>query len=217
MIIDQDPSVPTAIVTGGTRGIGAAIAEVLETMGIDLILTGTNPETIKALNNQSCDTRQYLAVDFTNPESTDAFINTIACLNRLDICINNAGINIIKSAHEATPEQLQRITDVNLRAPFLISQAAASVMKKNRYGRIINIASIWSIITKRGRSPGFVLTDLTKQSLTQKEIDQLAKQVPCGRMAEPAEIAKVVAFLASPDNTYLTGQNIVVDGGFSHV
>ncbi len=66
-------------------------------------------------------------------------------------------------------------------------------------------------------SPGFVLTDLTKQSLTQKEIDQLAKQVPCGRMAEPAEIAKVVAFLASPDNTYLTGQNIFVDGGFSHV
>ncbi|TGM56505.1 SDR family NAD(P)-dependent oxidoreductase, partial [Leptospira adleri] len=66
-------------------------------------------------------------------------------------------------------------------------------------------------------SPGFVLTDLTKKNLSESEMKQLESQIPIGRMAKPEEIAKVVLFLASEYNTYLTGQNIIVDGGFVNV
>jgi NAD(P)-dependent dehydrogenase (short-subunit alcohol dehydrogenase family) len=66
-------------------------------------------------------------------------------------------------------------------------------------------------------SPGFVLTDLTRESLSVDEIKNLAAQIPVGRMADPAEIARLVAFLAGPQNTYITGQNVVADGGFTIV
>jgi 3-oxoacyl-[acyl-carrier protein] reductase len=121
-------------------------------------------------------------------------------------------------------------------------------MKKMNYGRIVNIASIWSIITKPGRavyaatksglvgmtravavdlapygilvnavSPGFVNTELTKNTLSPEECESLSSQVPMGRFAEPEEIARTVLFLSSDWNTYLTGQNLVVDGGYACV
>ncbi|OVE74299.1 hypothetical protein BVX94_00750 [bacterium B17] len=238
----------TVLITGGTRGIGAAIAHAFENAGANLLLTGTDPEQIKTLNAEAPETRRYIAADFKDHASTQSLVEEINSMDRLDVCINNAGINIIKSVYEASADDFQRVTDVNYRAPYLICQAAAKKMRENKYGRVVNIASIWSVVTKPGRSmyasaktglvgmtralatdlapdgilvncvsPGFTLTDLTRESLSQKEIDEIGKQIPCKRMAEPSEIAKVVAFLASPENTYLTGQNIVVDGGFSHV
>jgi len=121
-------------------------------------------------------------------------------------------------------------------------------MKKNLYGRIINIASIFGVISKAKRSiyttskfglrgltvtssielapfnvlvnsisPGFVLTELTKNILSEEEMKNIALQVPMGRFAEVDEISRVVLFLASSMNTYITGQNIVVDGGFTNV
>lgn len=238
----------TVLITGGTRGIGAAIADVFESAGANLLLTGTDPDQIKILNDNAQENRRYISADFSNPESTKSLLSQIESLDRLDVCINNAGINIIKSVYEVEDEDFQRLTNVNYRAPYLICQAAAKKMREKQYGRIVNIASIWSVVTKPGRSmyasaktglvgmtralatdlapdgilvncvsPGFTLTDLTRESLSQEEIDEIGKQIPCERMAEPSEIAKVVAFLSSHDNTYITGQNIVVDGGFSHV
>ena len=121
-------------------------------------------------------------------------------------------------------------------------------MKKNQYGRIVNISSIFGVISKAKRSiytttkfglrgltvtaaielapykvlvnsvsPGFVLTELTKRMLSEEEIKALSGQVPLGRFAEVDEISRIVLFLASSLNTYLTGQNIVVDGGFISV
>ena len=121
-------------------------------------------------------------------------------------------------------------------------------MQERKFGRIINITSIFGVISKAKRSiytttkfglrgltvtsaielapynvlvnsvsPGFVLTELTKSILSEEEMKNLASQVPIGRFAEPDEISHVVLFLASPLNTYLTGQNIVVDGGFVDV
>ena len=238
----------TILITGGTRGIGAAIADAFEDEAENIILTGTNPEQIELLNKSSSPKRKYMAVDFSDEKSIGLFLDYIEQLNRLDVCVNNAGINIIKSIDEVANDEFDRILDVNYRASYYISRAASRIMKKQKKGRIVNIASIWSVITKPGRSlycgsksalvgmtraiatelaqfnilvnclsPGFVLTALTHKTLKPTEIEELSQQVPMKRFATPKEIANVVVFLCSEQNTYMTGQNVIIDGGFTNV
>ena len=135
---------------------------------------------------------------------------------------------------------------VNVKAPFLIAKHLSKHMKKQKSGKIVNIASIWGdkTISKRLSyttsksaligmtktlavelakyniqvntvSPGFTNTKLTNGILSKDQINELVSKVPMGRMADPAEIARIVMFLCSNQNTYITGQNIIVDGGFS--
>lgn len=236
------------IVTGATRGIGAAIAQEFWQQGAQVIITGSHQDEIDRLNQNDNERKRFVQVDFLNPQSLDAFLNYIANLDRLDVLINNAGINIINQVDKVTRDDFDKITAVNYRAPYLLSQAAAKTMQRQHFGWIINIGSIWSVITKKGRSsycaskaglvgmtralaidlaaygilvncvsPGFVLTDLTRKSLSTDEIETLSKQVPLGRFAEPNEIARLVAFLGSQQNTYIMGQNIIIDGGFTSV
>jgi len=242
----------TVLVTGATRGMGKQFADDFARLGANLILTGADKNNIETLNREAKHDRQasrkYYAVDFANAESTKAFIETIEGYQKIDVCINNAGINRINFIDETLIEDWRDILNVNLEAPFMITRAVCRSMKKNRYGRIINIASIFGVISKAKRSiytttkfglrgltvssaielapynvlvnsvsPGFVLTELTKNILSEAEMEDLARQVPIGRFAEPDEISRVVLFLASSLNTYLTGQNIVVDGGFVNV
>lgn len=239
---------PVALITGGIRGIGLAIAEKFGAGGYDLILTGKTPEADLPALPFADGAFRYIAADLSDPGETEALAARILALPRLDACVNNAGINIIKPIDEATPAEYDAVQNVNLRVPYLITQAAATPMRAAGGGKIVNIGSIWSVITKKGRtmyctaksgiagltrsaatdlaadniqvncvSPGFVLTDLTRRSLSDQEMRDLAAQVPLRRMADPGEIAEVVFFLASPANSYMTGQNIVVDGGFTHV
>lgn len=138
--------------------------------------------------------------------------------------------------------------NVNLKAPFLITKTVGRKMKRQGYGRIVNIASVFGVVSREQRaayssskfalrgltmavsnelarhnvlvnavSPGFILTDLTRRILSEQEIVDLAQQIPMRRFGKPEEIAKVVLFLASSMNTYLTGQNIIVDGGYVNV
>lgn len=236
------------LVTGATRGIGAAIADEFWSRGDEVILTGTDAGTIEQRNAAAGERRSFVRADFSDADSVRELCAFIERLPRLDVCVNNAGINIIKPFDAVTEADFDRLTGVNYRAPYLVAQSAARVMRGARRGWIVNIASMWSVITKKGRtlytaaksglagmtrgmaidlavdgilvnsvSPGFILTDLIRQSLTDDERAALAVQVPLGRLGAPHEIAKIVAFLASPENTYLTGQNIVADGGFTNV
>jgi len=240
------------LITGATRGMGKQFADDYAKLGANLILTGTDKDQIGTLNQEARrdkqSSRKYYAVDFTNAESTKAFIGAIEAYQKIDVCINNAGINRINFIDETLIEDWKDILNVNLEAPFMITRAVSKLMKKNRYGRIVNIASIFGVISKARRasytttkfglrgltltsaielapynvlvnsvSPGFVLTELTKNILSEEEMNNLALQVPVGRFAEPDEISRVVLFLTSSLNTYLTGQNIVVDGGFVDV
>lgn len=242
----------TVLVTGATRGMGKQFADDFAKLGANLILTGTDKDKIETLNREAKHdqqaSRKYYAVDFANAESTKAFIEAIETYQKIDVCINNAGINRINFIDETLLEDWKDILNVNLEAPFMIIRTVSRLMKNNRYGRIINIASIFGVISKAKRSiytttkfalrgltvtsaielapynvlvnsvsPGFVLTELTKSMLSEEEMKQLASQVPIGRFAEPEEISRVVLFLASSLNSYLTGQNIVVDGGFVDV
>ena len=162
--------------------------------------------------------------------------------------INNAGINIIKEFGDVDEADYDRLMDINLKAPYFLSKAAAKVMKAQKKGSILNIASIWSVISKAQRSlytssksglagmtrslaaelapfgisvnslsPGFILTDLTQESLSEKERTDLANEVPMGRFGSPEEMANLAYFLCSNENSFMTGQNIVSDGGFTLV
>ena len=242
------PQRRVVIVTGATRGIGAAIADEFSRQGAHVIRTGTHQDEIDRLNAKATMYTQFVQADFADPASVSRFTAFIEQLRQLDVCVNNAGINIIKPLDEVTAADFDRTTAIDYRAPYMISQAAARVMRRAGRGWIVNIGSIWSVATKKGRSsyaaakaglagmtrglatdlassgilvncvsPGFVMTDLTRASLTDEEIKALATQVPLGRFAEPLEIARLVAFLGSESNTYITGQNIVADGGFTNV
>lgn len=240
------------MVTGGTRGIGKQIAADLYDLGAKLILTGTNRKQIKKLNlSLSSEKRQrikYIAANFKTSASIKKFTEELAKYEKIDVCVNNAGINRINDIEETLLEDWDDILTVNLKAPFMIIRTITKTMKKNNYGRIVNIASIFGLVSRVKRSiyssskfglrgltvsvanemakynvllnsvsPGFVLTELTKSILSTKEMEELAVQVPAGRLATPDEVSRVVVFLASSLNTYVVGQNIIVDGGFVNV
>lgn len=245
-----DFSDKTVIVTGGTRGIGAAIGADFESAGAArVILTGTGSETVRTMNEKAVaagrSTVEYVQADFADEGSTDAFLRFVRRLDRVDVCVNNAGVNRIVSIDEVKAVTYDWLWRVNTRAPMLVTSAVAPAMKRQRSGRIVNIASIWATVTKAGRamystskfalvgltktaavelapfgvlvnavSPGFTRTELTASTLSEADMESLAKAVPARRFAEPDEIAKVVLFLTSDLNTYLTGQDVVVDGGY---
>ncbi len=240
----------TVLITGATRGIGKAAAEQFFQLGASLVLTGTKQEQVNALNrgrkNQA--RIEYHCVDFSDRESTERFLKDIGRLKRIDVCINNAGINRINDIDQGLLADLDDMMNVNLKAPYLLIRQVSKVMKRQKYGRIVNVGSIFSQISRPKRSmysmtkfglhgitvaaanelaqhnvlintlsPGFVLTDLTKKNLSRVERAELKRGIPMGRFARPEEIAKLIVFLASSQNTYLTGQNIIADGGYVNV
>jgi len=243
----------TVLITGATRGIGKQLADDFQRLGANLILTGTRPDHIKKLNEDVQERSngqkvKYLCADFSNKESLLDFIHEVRKYDTIDVCINNAGINRINYVYDASLTDWEDILNVNLRAPFAILHDVSQIMKKHGYGRIVNVGSIFGVVSKEKRaiysstkaglvgltraaaldlapygilvncvSPGFVLTDMTRRILTEAEIKDLAARVPLGRMAVPEDISRVIVFLSSDLNTYITGQNIVVDGGYVDV
>lgn len=233
----------TAIVTGGTRGIGEAIVELLLEKGCNVIVTGTKTGHGKFKEK---DRLHYLPLNFLEHESVSGFIEVISNLKQIDILVNDAGINIVEPIDKISEQNWNNIMRVNLTGPMQLIQAVIPKMKAGRYGRILNVSSIWAVISKEKRAaysasktgligltravslelsaynimvnalcPGFTMTDLTRSTLSNSEIVRLSKQVPLGRFAQPKEIAHVAVFLCSGINSYLTGQAITVDGGFS--
>jgi 3-oxoacyl-[acyl-carrier protein] reductase len=217
-----------ALVTGASRGIGAAIAHKLSSLNYT-VLTPTRAE-----------------LDLMSSSSIDGYIRSLKI--PVDIIINNAGINPLAGITEIEEKDFGDTIQVNLTAPLKLIQGLVPSMKQRQYGRIVNISSIWGSLSKARRisysssksgingmtraiavelapfnilvnsvAPGYVNTELTKQNNTSDEIASIARNIPAGRLAEPKEIAEVVSFLVSDTNTYLTGQVLYVDGGFTCV
>ena len=247
-----DFSNKTVLITGATRGIGKAIADLLYESGANLILTGTKDSEINLLNEdikaKGVLNKRFIQADFSDEISIKKFLLYLNKIEIIDICINNAGVNKVNYFEDTSIEDFNWIQKINLELPYRIMKVVGPKMLKNNYGRIVNIASIWSVITRPGRSlyttsknalvglsktlsvewasnnvlvntvsPGFTLTELTKKTNTAEQLEEIENKIPAKRMAEPVEIARVVAFLCSDQNTYLTGQNIAVDGGFTNV
>lgn len=234
-------SAKLALVTGGTRGIGRAIAERLMADGFRVVVTGTRPD------GQAPDGASYRAVDFADCVATQAFSDEIATMG-VDVLVNNAGINKISPFADILPSDFVRIQQVNVTAPFLLARAVVPGMRNRGWGRIVTISSIWGRISKAQRgsystskfavdgmtaalaaevaeygilancvAPGFIDTELTREVLGEDGIAHLTSQVPARRLGKPQEVAALVAWLVGPENTYVSGQNIVIDGGFTRV
>lgn len=248
-ILSIDLNDKVALITGGTRGIGKSIGEIFLTAGARILVTGTKKEEIEALNKTEQTSKvTYLYLDFSVEESVSDFIYKTLPQYHVDILINNAGINKIDLNINTTDKDYDILNDVNLKGPYILTREVSKQMKTKGYGRIVSIASIWSVVSRSGRSlysltkygiigltktlsielaennilvnsvsPGFTKTELTESTNSIEELDILNSQIPMKRMAEPNEIANLVAFLSSNLNTYITGQNIVIDGGYTNV
>tara|TARA_B100001059_G_C17782553_1_gene555118 strand:+ start:366 stop:1109 length:744 start_codon:yes stop_codon:yes gene_type:complete len=239
----------TIIITGATRGIGQQIAKDLNELNGNLILTGTDKNQIEKLNQLNRSPRiKYKHLDFLDDDSTNKFLNYISRLEKIDVLINNAAINRLNSIQKSTIKDWDDMIGVNLTGAFKIIRSISPIMIKNKYGRILNVSSIFGSISKEKRviysatksglngittgisndlskhdilcnsiSPGFVKTELTFKNLTKNEIVALERQIPIGRLAEPSDISKTSIYLVSNLNKYITGQNIIVDGGYTNI
>jgi len=204
------------LVTGGSRGIGKSIVDRFE----------------RADHYVCCPTRSEL----------DLNAKVILSRTDFDVVINNAGINPLKTIEEISDEEVMR---VNYFSPFEIIQQCLPYMMSRKFGRIINIGSIWIDLAKPKRaaysaskhalhsltmsltaeyakynilsntiSPGFIGTDLTYQNNSKEEIERLISNIPVGRMGTPEEVTNLVYDLTI-SNTFISGQNIVIDGGYT--
>ena len=214
-----------ALVTGASRGIGAAIAQALAQAGAEL-LTPTRAQC-----------------DLASLEATGQFLAGLD--GDLDILVNCAGSNRLAALEDLEPALLAEALRIHLETPVMLIRALSPAMARQRWGRILNLGSIWGSVAKPRRAayaaakagveamtrvlalelaphnvlinvlaPGFVDTDLTRANNSPAERAALAASVPLGRLAQPEELAELALFLCSPRNTYITGQTLVADGGF---
>ena len=230
-----------ALVTGASRGLGAAIAAQLKAQGATVIGTATTQEGADKISATGI---QGLALNVTDVAATDAAIDAIVKQHGgLHILVNNAGITRDTLAMRMKDEQWDEVLDTNLSAVFRLSRAAIKPMMKQRHGRIINITSVVGAggnpgqanyaaakagvagmtralaqelgsrgITVNCIAPGFIETDMTAE-LPQAQQDALRAKIPLGKLGQPSDVAHAVAYLASEGAGYVTGHQLHVNGG----
>lgn len=253
MTVEIDLSGSTAVVTGGTRGIGLAIAEALARAGADVVPTSRTEEDVRdavdAVRERGSESI-VVTTDVTDRSAVrQLFERTAEELGSVDIVVNNAGINPTTSMgrpEDLEPEAFDAAIDVNLRGAFACTHEAGEYLLDNGGGSVINVASISGVVgTPRQHSyvaskhgligltksvaldwapevrvnaiaPGYVSTDLTAPIEANEELhSSILADIPVDRFASPEEVADAALFLASDMATYVTGECLVVDGGWT--
>lgn len=215
-----------ALITGASGGIGSEITKLFIKNGIEVITPGIEQ------------------MDLCVPDSIETYIKKLC--RPVDILINCAGINPLDYIAELKDQNIDQLININLLAPIRLTKLLCQGMMERNYGRIVNISSIWSIVSKEKRSiysvtkagldsftrssavefarynilvnsiaPGFIETELTRKNNTEEQLNEIKKNIPLSRLAAPEEVAEAVYFFASEKNTFITGQTILADGGYS--
>ena len=238
-----------ALVTGASQGLGRAIAEGLAGAGATVALVARSAgklADVAAGIGASGGRAEAFPCDVTRAEEIAAVVEQVVeKLGRLDILVNNAGVTRDTLLPRMSDEEWDEVLATNLRGPFLFMRAASRPMMQQRYGRIINVASVSGLIGNAGQAnysaskAGLVgLTRTVSKELAGRKVtvnavapgfiasdmtaalgpallDEVKKRVPAKRLGEAWEIAEAVLFLAAPSSAYITGQVLVVDGGLT--
>lgn len=244
----MDLSGRVAIVTGGGRGIGRAIALKMAGVGATVVVNdldetaGTVAREIRDMGGQSL----AVVADISLPEDAARLVKeATAAFGKVDILVNNAGINRDQLLLRMSDEDWDRVVGVDLKGVFLCTRAVLRQMSRQRWGRIISIASIVGIVGNPGQAnyasakagiigftrtvakemasrgitvnaiaPGFINTEMTRR-LREDWKQELRRRIPLGDFGSPRDVAEAVAFLASEEAGYITGQVLGVDGGLA--
>lgn len=236
-----DLSGKVALITGATGGIGGAIARKMKQAGATVVVSGRN---IAKLDAEFDDEYIKIPCDLAaDGGAVELVMNTIERAGKIDILINNAGITRDTLLMRMTDDQFDEVINTNLRSCFKMCRAAIMPMMKNRFGRIINMASIIGTIggpgqanyaaskggmiamtksiaaevASRGITANAIAPGFIKTPMTDVLPDELKKtylaQIPAGRFGEPDDIANACVFLASDEASYINGQTLHVNGG----
>lgn len=251
-----DLSGQVAVVTGASSGLGLQMAKALASQGANLVLLARRMNLLQ--ENANAISKEFgvevlpFACDITITENVVAAVQaTMDRFGRVDILINNAGTGAVANAEDITDEQFKHEMDIDLFGTFVCAREFGKEMIKAKYGRIINIASMYGLvgnmivgsspyhaakggvvnltralaaewgkhgITVNSICPGYFYTELTTATLDSEYFQAIAKRsIPLERYGRSGELDTCALFLASPNSTYVNGQNIAVDGGYTSV
>jgi len=235
-----------ALVTGGTRGIGAAIALAFRERGAIVAIHGRGDQPSRAFANDHGFT--YLTADFGDLNQVDDLADAVLDrLGGLDILVNNAGMEVNATVENLDPAAVSQQLLVNLEAPIRLTQRLMAALQNSGHGVIINVTSIHDTVPSYGNSiycatkaglemftrtlaielgpsgvrvnalaPGAIETDINRTILDEIGRDNFAEWIPLGHVGQTEDIAEPAVFLASDASRYMTGATLVVDGGYSH-
>lgn len=240
----------TAIVTGGSRGIGRAVAVRLAKDGMNLVINYRGNSAAAEETERLCRElgAEVLLVqgDVSRAEDCEKLAaQAKEAFGRVDVLVNNAGITRDGLLARMTEEDLRAVLDVNLVGPWNMMKAVNRIMMKQRYGRIVNLSSVTGLMGNMGQTnyaaakagilgmtksyarevasrgitvnavaPGFIDTDMT-EAMPEGAKDKIVTEIPMGRTGKPEDVAEAVAFLASEQAGYITGEVLRVDGGMA--
>ena len=233
-----------ALVTGGATGIGAAIARRFVQEGMQVAICDVDDKNGQAMTAELGAQAHFYKLDITDEPKVSSVVDAIfGEFGRIDVLVNNAGITNDKLLIRMNTEDWERVIRVNLTGAFLMTRAVGKHMLKQRYGRIINMASVIGMIGNFGQAnyaaskAGIIaLTKSCAKEFARRNIlvnaiapgfiktrmtdvipeeikENYLKLIPMGRFGEPEDVANLVVFLSSEQASYLTGQTICVDGG----
>lgn len=228
------------LITGATGGIGGEIANQMKAAGATVVVTGRDTNKLSKFD----DSFVKIVADLSADDAAEKLINdTIEKFGRIDVLINNAGITNDTLLMRMSDEQFDNVVNTNLRATFKLCRAAIMPMMKQRFGRIINMASIVGVVggvgqanyaaskggiiamtksiaaevASRGITVNTIAPGFIKTPMTDVLSEDLKKkyleQIPAGRFGEPIDVANACVFLASNEASYINGQTIHVNGG----
>lgn len=240
----------TAVVTGGSRGIGRAVCLELAARGASVVLCYAGSEAAAQETAAACEQLGAKALalrcDVSDAQAVKAMMKqAVSAFGRIDILVNNAGITRDGFLLMMREADFDAVLDTNLKGTYLCLRAVVHAMMKQGCGSIVNISSVTGLrgnagqanyaaskagvigltksaarelafknITVNAVAPGFIETDMTA-ALPQENRQALLAQIPAGRLGQAQEVARAVAFLASDDAAYITGQVLAVDGGMA--